>query len=162
MNGDSVTGVSIIDLDTKEFDAGNIWTQEMIEIEPYTDFRSLEKTLALCAGDLFHQILQDVPTFSSSRRPQTGKINMAPKIEKSLARVDFSQHTALEIYGKYQALHHRERIHTNLVRGDEVMLIECLDPRVRRIKMSPAQFAPHDRTKLTCLEFPLVHLRLYM
>lgn len=146
MNGDNRTGISVIDLDTREFDAGNIWIQEVMEIEPYSNFRVLEEALALRAGDLFHRILQDIPAFAAARFPQTGTITMAPKIEKPLARIAFSEQTALEIYGKHQALHHRERIHTALVRGDEVMLVECIDPRVRRIKMSPAQFAPHDRT----------------
>lgn len=157
MNGDNVTGVSIIDLDTKEFDAGNIWAQQIIDIVPYTDFRTLEEALALHAGDLFYRILNDVPAFSAAKRPQHGQISMAPKIEKSLARVSFSQHAAREIYGKYQALHHRERIHTNLVRGDEIMLIECLDPQARRIKMSSAQFAPYDRTITIHPETSLAH-----
>lgn len=77
MNGDTLSGVTIIDLDAKEFDAGNIWLQEAIPIAPYAEYRVLEEQMAIKSGDLFFQALQgfdslqvysSVPRHSFSRR----------------------------------------------------------------------------------------------
>lgn len=59
MNGDVRTGVTIIDLDSRTFDAGNIWAQVEREIDAYPDFSVLEQELAVLSGDLFATILAD-------------------------------------------------------------------------------------------------------
>lgn len=60
MNGDTRSGVTIIDLDSRTFDAGNIWAQEERDIKAYQDFRVLEEELAVLSGDLFSRVLADL------------------------------------------------------------------------------------------------------
>jgi len=48
MNGDQYSGVSIIDLDSKHFDAGNIWLQEqVVETIMQLNFRPLNRIKAI-------------------------------------------------------------------------------------------------------------------
>lgn len=63
MNGDNETGVSIIDLASKEFDAGNIWYQERHFINPYPDFGHLEEELAILSGDSILRVVDNFNTF---------------------------------------------------------------------------------------------------
>lgn len=147
MNGDSETGVSLIDLDSKEFDAGNIWLQERIAIEPYQSFRSLEERLALLSADLLASVISDFERFRQNKAAQSGAVSYAPKIQKKDARISLGTMTLLEIYGRYQALNHQEKIHTQLLDGREVQFLEILDPRETEITgMSKDQFSELDRS----------------
>lgn len=144
MNEDPVGGVSIIDLDSRTFDAGNIWARESFAIEQPIDVKVLEEKTAKISGKLFHGILKDYTKYDQSKKPQEGPITMAPKIERSQAFVSFERDRMMRIYSLYQALKTRENIHCKLATGEEVMIIEMLDPRNTYSKMHPQQF--HDLT----------------
>lgn len=65
MSGEQETGVSIIDLDTRDFDAGFIWLQESCTIERYIDYRDLEDRMADLAASLSHRVLQDFDQYQA-------------------------------------------------------------------------------------------------
>lgn len=147
MNGDITAGVSIIDVDPTKFDAGKIWMQREIHIEPYSGFKSLESTLAKVSGEMFHTVLSDYETFKANRKDQEGPIVYAPKITRADAEIKFTEMTAKEIWGRYQAFQHQEKLHATLAKGLEVTLIELQDPTEMPIKTMPrAQLNIIDET----------------
>ena len=141
MNGDITTGVSIIDVDPTKFDAGKIWIQREIHIEPFLEFKSLESTLAGISGEMFHIILSDYETFKANRKDQKGSIIYAPKITREDAEIKFTEMTSIDIWARHQAIQHQEKLYSKLVKGLEVTLIELQDPFEVPIKtMSREQF----------------------
>lgn len=129
MKGDTEGGVSIMDLDPKTFDAGNIWLQRSEFIGAYSDFRSLEERFGNLSGILFHEILNDWEKYKTGRRPQSEEgLSYAPKITRNDAQVSFLRDRALGIFGKYRALRHQESIHC-VANGKEVILVDIEDPR---------------------------------
>lgn len=148
IDGKDQAGVSIIDLDCKEFDAGNIWLQEQFSIEPYSGFEELENRLGKLSGELFHKILYDYGRFNREKQPQQGEISFAPKVAKELASVSFSQMTRWDIFGKFQGLHHRFMPFAWVKTQDrkrEVSLLRILHPTKHSPRMDAQQFSELTR-----------------
>lgn len=83
MHGDVRTGVTIIDLDSKEFDAGNVWAQEEASIGPCREFGHLEEELAQTSGRLFSQVLSDIDHYKVE--PNTHAIVMVARLVRETA-----------------------------------------------------------------------------
>ncbi|PJF20058.1 hypothetical protein PSACC_00120, partial [Paramicrosporidium saccamoebae] len=145
MNCDTETGVSIIDLDTKEFDAGNIWHQRTLSIDPCRSFRDLEEQLAYVSAESLLEVIADFPRFKAQKQAQVGIASYAPKIQRSDAKISLDSMTRLDIFGRYQAISHQEKIYATLLDGKEVSFLNVLDPRETVVTgMSPTQFASLD------------------
>lgn len=96
----------------------------------------------------------------AKRQAQTGRITFAPKVSRDDARVEFNKHCALEIFARFQAIRHQEKIHCLLESGTKVQLLAILDPRLHHVtSMSVEQFQqlagtlmsgqhPHLKTRL--------------
>ncbi|XP_015116239.1 methionyl-tRNA formyltransferase, mitochondrial [Diachasma alloeum] len=105
INGDSVTGVTIMKIAPKKFDVGEILEQRELKIHDHETQPELHKRLANTGGDLLIETLEKLPDVINSGRPQSNeKVTYAPKIQKSISIVKWAELTAREVYNLQRAL----------------------------------------------------------
>eukprot|EP01133_Synstelium_polycarpum_P005699 gene5699-6583_t len=86
LNGDKETGVSIIKLDPKRFDTGDILLQT-------------KRTMASIGAKCVLETLAKLPTLWSKATPQGNEgATHAPKVNKTQSRIDWSQHSRATIW----------------------------------------------------------------
>lgn len=89
LNGETVTGVSVFQLD-KGMDTGPIYTQESIDIEPTWRSFELLQNLADLGPAVVHNSFEMIKN-GESPRVQEGTPSIAAKIDKAEARLDFTK-----------------------------------------------------------------------
>lgn len=91
LNGDSVTGVSIMKTEVG-MDDGDIYTQQVVEIMPDEDYVSLLDRLAYIGLDLLLETLRKIEKGTAKRIPQIHEeATFVKPIQKEDALLDFSQ-----------------------------------------------------------------------
>jgi methionyl-tRNA formyltransferase len=86
-NGDVETGVSIIRL-VEALDAGPIFNQQRVTIDPSDDYLSLEPRLARIGAVL---LVQTLATWPEPTSQSADGVTFAPRIERDDARLDWSR-----------------------------------------------------------------------
>ena len=88
-NGETVTGVSVFQLD-KGMDTGPVFVQQSSTIDP--SWRSLEllQHLANLGPDVVNRTLRRIEN-GSTPSEQVGEASIAPKVDKDEAKIDFSK-----------------------------------------------------------------------
>lgn len=126
INGDPVTGVSIIELHAQRFDAGRILNQSQMNVPPAISYKDLHDKLAHEGARLLISTLRNLDTCSSTAKPQpdTG-VTKAPKITKQMARIEWDNWTAEEVLRRYRGIGHQEPLHTTL-KGTPVQIKDML------------------------------------
>lgn len=121
INGEKTTGITTMYMD-KGMDSGDMILKEEIDIEEEDTYGTLYEKLKKLGGKLILQTLELVSEELVPRHKQPDNYTLAPMIEKSMCRIDWSK-TALEI--------------RNLVRGLNPMPVACtsLDDKVYKIWM---------------------------
>jgi methionyl-tRNA formyltransferase len=109
LNGDSETGISIIELNPEKFDTGQILYQERTSIEPDETFDSLYDRLGKRGAELLRYVIENIETCKANAMSQTdvkteGPIVHATKITPDMKFVDWKENTASQIYNKWRAL----------------------------------------------------------
>ncbi|RCH82314.1 hypothetical protein CU097_002861 [Rhizopus azygosporus] len=99
INGDHETGVTVQELDDKEFDAGRILAQERVSLSDKVPFYStLRKTLGTLGSNLLVDTIQHIHERKASARNQdVSQATKAPKIKKEWSEVDFENMTAWKV-----------------------------------------------------------------
>ncbi|PFH49327.1 hypothetical protein AMATHDRAFT_147871 [Amanita thiersii Skay4041] len=134
MNGDSDTGVCVIQMLTKKegIDAGSIWDiSEMVFIIATSlpediDFPQLRDVLAVEGGKLLVSVLSDmiaghaVPT----AQPPADLASRAPAITAADAIIDFENMTAESILRRHRAISHQRPLLAYLESGKSIQLHE--------------------------------------
>lgn len=132
MNGESETGVSIIEIDPIKFDTGNILKQTKIVI-PSTMMHSelTHKLIEIGAKDL-KSVLRDIDTARKNGVSQPlGKFPRAPKLKKGVGNLSFENDDASKIYNKWRALSESYEVFANWV--------SAKDGTVQRVCLSGMQ-----------------------
>jgi methionyl-tRNA formyltransferase len=97
INGDTVTGVTIMQMDTG-LDTGDMFSQAEIAIGENETAGELLIRLAELGADLLLETLDDIAAGSAKRVPQNhSESTYAPMLDKNLARLDFSGKTPQEL-----------------------------------------------------------------
>lgn len=107
------TGVTIIDCESKEFDAGNVWMQRNFKVCDRNHAQLVEYSGNL-AGRMFAEIINDFDKYKERRWKQEGLVTIANKIIKSDAFIDFNQMSARKVHCLYKAIGHQESLHCSL------------------------------------------------
>lgn len=107
------TGVTIIDCESKEFDAGNIWRQTRFAVRDRTHDQIVEYSGEL-AGRMFAEIIIDFDGCKEGRKRQEGVVTIANKIIKADALVNFDQMSTRKVYCLYKAIGHQENLYSFL------------------------------------------------
>lgn len=98
--GDTETGITIMDMDVG-MDTGDMLYKRSVPITPTTISQILFDELALLGGEMIVEYLRHSDHYTSTPQPIEG-ITMAPKIDKSMARLDWRK-TAVELERQLRA-----------------------------------------------------------
>ncbi|KAI9315975.1 formyl transferase [Dichotomocladium elegans] len=105
--GDDETGVTVQELDDKEFDAGRILAQKTVDISRIVspDYSGLKEILSKLGSDLLVKTLRNFDKRKATAVPQDiSKVSMAPKIKKEWAEVDFADMDAWQVEQLHRAI----------------------------------------------------------
>ena len=104
LNGDTETGVSIIDI-AEKVDAGDIYCQERIAIDPRTDSEQLASELARFSYGILKKVLMQVKEGKLQGIPQNeAEATLAPQLSKQDGELSFTTMTAVEMDRKVRGL----------------------------------------------------------
>ncbi len=111
MNGDAVTGVTIVHM-SEEMDAGDIVLQQEVAIDPDEDRGALEARLAAIGAELMLRTLRLLVTEGLPRRPQDPRlVTYAPRVGREEERIDWDR-PAQEVVNRIRARSPRPGAHT--------------------------------------------------
>ncbi len=102
MDGVKTTGVTLFWLD-KGMDTGPVFLRREVPVEDPDDALSLFGKLTAAGSDLLAEGLQKISAGDIAREPQAGEPSLAPKIQPSDARLDFSE-PAAKLLGRVRGL----------------------------------------------------------
>lgn len=105
-------GISIISLDKKHMDAGKLYYQKGLALPAWTPYLEAEKILAEQCGLGLRHVFDGWESIEPVE--QVGEITFAPKITIEDSIVSFKSETAEDIYKKFLAIGHQERIRARL------------------------------------------------
>ncbi|PSN58275.1 hypothetical protein C0J52_00118 [Blattella germanica] len=105
LNGDTETGVTIMEVKPHKFDIGDIVCQERCPIYPTDTGPVLKSRLAEIGANLLFNALEQLPDCLERSIPQPDAgITYAPRIESSLAQVAWNEMTAIQVFNLHRAL----------------------------------------------------------
>ncbi|KAI8612132.1 formyl transferase [Chytriomyces sp. MP71] len=105
LNGDSVTGVTIQELDEKQFDAGRILHQSSMEAGPYPFYKELHDRLARQGAEDLVKTVANLEEYKVNATVQdSSAITHARKISKDSAAIHWESMTRERIYALHRAL----------------------------------------------------------
>ncbi len=90
LNGDKETGVSTIYMNEK-MDAGDIILQEKTQIGEYETTGELWNRLSIMGARLLVETIKQIENGTSPRKKQDENYTIAPMLNKSMAKIDFSK-----------------------------------------------------------------------
>ncbi|EIW78577.1 Formyltransferase [Coniophora puteana RWD-64-598 SS2] len=161
MNGDTRGGVSIIDMmeRKKGIDAGGIWAQEEMDVNPESTFPTLRDDLAERGGKLLVNVLRGMLAGTAKSTPQDPELSAssprAPSITAQDALVDFSLMSRDQIIRLDRAISHQKPLTVYTPSGLSLQLSELRGHDSDRYDTlqtlsSPgvAAYDPHSRSVL--------------
>ncbi|XP_047621606.1 methionyl-tRNA formyltransferase, mitochondrial isoform X2 [Phacochoerus africanus] len=105
LHGDTITGVTIMQIRPKRFDVGPILKQEMIPVPPKTTSKELEAVLSRLGADMLISVLKNLPESLNSGRQQPAEgVTHAPKISAATSCVKWEEQTSEQIFRLYRAI----------------------------------------------------------
>ncbi|GAB1294360.1 Methionyl-tRNA formyltransferase, mitochondrial [Apodemus speciosus] len=99
LHGDTVTGVTIMQVRPKRFDVGPILKQESIPVPPKSSSKELEAVLSKLGADMLISVLKNLPESLASGRPQPaeGATSHAPKVSAGTSCVKWEEQTSEQV-----------------------------------------------------------------
>jgi methionyl-tRNA formyltransferase len=123
LNGDKETGVSIIDI-AEKLDAGDIYYQEKIAIDPRTDAAQLASELARFSYGVLKKVLAQVKDGQLRGVPQNETdATLAPQLSKHDGELSLASMTAEEIDRKVRGLQPWPGAYC-FIKGERIGLLE--------------------------------------
>ncbi|KAI8123012.1 hypothetical protein FF38_11658 [Lucilia cuprina] len=106
MNGDKETGVSIMRIEPKRFDIGDIFAKKSVTIKPDVYMPELHKELAEEGANLLLEVVKGCPqTLENPLKQNEQEATYAPKITPAITEIDWPNMTAQDIYNRHRALY---------------------------------------------------------
>ncbi len=104
INGEWETGVSVISV-ARRMDAGDIWGQKTVAIDPEDNAETLSRRLAREGGILLAEVVGEMERGEISPRPQDENlVTLAPRLTKEDGRIDWNL-PAVEIANRIRGLY---------------------------------------------------------
>jgi len=130
LNDEKETGVSIIELHPREFDAGRILLQERHPIAPNATFGGLSSELAELGANCLIETLSNYNVLLDSASIQPAeKVSLAPKVAAEMGHIDWTTQSAAQVYRVWRAL--GDNVGTYCYHGDRrVKLLQLLPPNL--------------------------------
>ncbi len=130
INGEEETGVSVITV-AERMDAGDIWAQRKVAIQPADNSETLARRLAQEGGELLAEVVKMMERGGISPRPQDERLaTLAPRLTKKDGQIDWCR-PAVEIANRIRGLYPWPGSFTFLPpeRGGRSLKIISADPR---------------------------------
>ncbi|XP_039214808.1 methionyl-tRNA formyltransferase, mitochondrial isoform X5 [Crotalus tigris] len=105
LHGDTVTGVTVMQIRPKRFDVGPIIKQEEFAIPPRCSAKELEPLLSKEGANMLIAVLQNLPESLTKKKeqPKEGVTN-APKVTVAMSCIQWEEQTAEQILRMHRAL----------------------------------------------------------
>ncbi|KAJ3182213.1 hypothetical protein HDU85_003255 [Gaertneriomyces sp. JEL0708] len=127
LNGDTETGVSIIELDDKRFDVGRILKQTHVSVPPNIFLKDLHDQLGEIGANDMLEVIRNLEAAKMEARTQSDQhATHAPKISKEMALVDWNN-TGEGIYRLHRAIGYKLPLFTTF-RKKRMQILEMDDP----------------------------------
>ncbi|XP_015248266.1 PREDICTED: methionyl-tRNA formyltransferase, mitochondrial [Cyprinodon variegatus] len=124
MKGDSLTGVTIIQILPNKFDVGPILNQELHPVPNLCSAEDLGAALATRGAHLLVDTLRKLPERIANKREQgTAGVTFAPKVNKSMSWIDWEEQTCEQIACLCRAIGSRIPVRTTWM-GKTVKLLD--------------------------------------
>uniref|UniRef100_H0X2K4 Methionyl-tRNA formyltransferase, mitochondrial n=2 Tax=Otolemur garnettii TaxID=30611 RepID=H0X2K4_OTOGA len=105
LHGDSVAGVTIMQIRPKRFDIGPILKQETIPVPPKSTTKELEAVLSRLGANMLISVLKNLPeSLNSGRQQPTEGVTYAPKISAGTSCIKWEEQTSEQIFRLYRAI----------------------------------------------------------
>ena len=104
LRGERRTGVSLITLDPRTFDAGRVLLQRELAIGEHERFNALTDRLAALGAECALEVLAALPGHVRDAREQCGTVTHAPRLSRDDARVRWTTSSAADVYRQWRAL----------------------------------------------------------
>ncbi|XP_037358616.1 LOW QUALITY PROTEIN: methionyl-tRNA formyltransferase, mitochondrial [Talpa occidentalis] len=105
LHGDTVTGVTIMQIRPKRFDVGPILKQEMVPVPPKSTSKELEAVLSRLGANMLISVLKNLPESLNSGRQQPAEgVTHAPKISAGTSCIKWEEQTSEQILRLYRAI----------------------------------------------------------
>ncbi|KNC81581.1 hypothetical protein SARC_06100, partial [Sphaeroforma arctica JP610] len=132
-SGDSEAGVSLIELSKESFDSGNVIAQVQCPVEDTDTFQSLiNRMVPLSADMLLSTIASLANGLHIQSQPQSTfgrEITLAPKVDNTTSRIDWSTYTCAAIDRIQRALAHKTALYSTW-NGKEIKLLDIVPPQL--------------------------------
>uniref|UniRef100_A0A8C6VPP0 Methionyl-tRNA formyltransferase, mitochondrial n=1 Tax=Naja naja TaxID=35670 RepID=A0A8C6VPP0_NAJNA len=105
LHGDTVTGVTIMQIRPKRFDVGPIIKQEEFAVPPRCSAKELEPLLSKEGANMLIAVLQNLPESLSKKKEQPKEgVTHAPKVTIAMSCIQWEEQTAEQILRTHRAL----------------------------------------------------------
>ncbi|KAL2790683.1 methionyl-tRNA formyltransferase, mitochondrial, partial [Daubentonia madagascariensis] len=105
LHGDTVTGVTIMQIRPKRFDVGPILKQETTPVPPASTAKELEAVLSRLGANMLISVLKNLPeSLNNGREQPTEGVTYAPKISAGTSCIKWEEQTSEQIFRLYRAI----------------------------------------------------------
>ncbi|XP_011203567.2 methionyl-tRNA formyltransferase, mitochondrial isoform X2 [Bactrocera dorsalis] len=138
MQGDAHTGVSIMKIEPKHFDVGDVLAQREIPIRADILMPELHAKLAQEGANLLVNTLNNFSSCLESATKQNNELaTFAPKITSTITNVNWSQLSAEQLHRRFRALFGFKHLNTRFQNKN----IQVIDVKLPAVKELPASLA---------------------
>lgn len=142
LSGDKTTGISLMRLDAG-VDTGPLLAQKKVVLAQSDNTSTLNEKLIKIGADLLIKTLPAYLTGKIKPQPQKGTPSFAPKINKGMGRIDWSQ-SPIHILHQIQAFNPWPHAYTNW--QDKQLIIHAAQIKNRRLVPTIVQLAGRRQT----------------
>ncbi|KAH7640362.1 methionyl-trna formyltransferase [Dermatophagoides farinae] len=138
LNGDTITGVTIMKIHPNRFDVGEILAQKPIEIVHRISAVQLKQLMAPIGAQLLWDCIEDLDNCLANVRKQSKEeVTHARKIKITDGEIDWTRMNAYEIDRRFRAFNGTIDVFTYWIDGTPLRLGDILDPDlVNRLNIS--------------------------
>lgn len=148
LNGDRVTGVSIIEIRPRHFDTGPILLQQSMRVPGRVTSFQLAYVLGKIGASLVIECLRELPKFETMEHEQDSQgVTYAHKILPVNANVDWTNQTVYEIDCQYRAISELKPLRSEH-EGHPVKLKEMVDPHLLQVVTTRSLAGYHSNIPL--------------
>ncbi|XP_015423952.1 PREDICTED: methionyl-tRNA formyltransferase, mitochondrial, partial [Myotis davidii] len=105
LHGDTIAGVTIMQIRPKRFDVGPILKQETIPVPPKSTAKELEVVLSRLGANMLISVLKNLPeSLKNGRQQPTEGVTHAPKISARTSCIKWEEQTSEEIFRLHRAI----------------------------------------------------------
>ncbi|KAM6426262.1 methionyl-tRNA formyltransferase, mitochondrial isoform 2-T2 [Liasis olivaceus] len=127
LHGDTVTGVTIMQIRPKRFDVGPIIKQEEFAVPAHCSAKELEPLLSKEGANMLIAVLQNLPESLSQKKEQPNEgVTHAPKVTIAMSCIQWEDQTAEQILRMHRALGAMMPLRT-LWMGSRVKLLDFVE-----------------------------------